>query len=126
MVSKHKTYSQLPTNYKLSPPTNRFSKDTDIIKIDHGAKYVYFITKGEVTICSTDAIEKYLKLGENSYFGEHLIFFNLKSSNAFRAVEGEVECMCIPKKKFQELCEEFPESAKILKTRAYLRRKHFR
>jgi len=34
--------------------------------------------------------------------------------------------MCLPKKKFQELCEEFPESAKVLKRKAYIRRKYFR
>lgn len=34
--------------------------------------------------------------------------------------------MCLPKSKFVELCEEFPASAKILKYKAYLRRKEFR
>ncbi len=34
--------------------------------------------------------------------------------------------MCLPKSKFVELCEEFPVSAKILKYKAYLRRKQFR
>ena len=34
--------------------------------------------------------------------------------------------MCLPKTKFVELCEEFPSSAKILKYKAYLRRKQFR
>jgi len=34
--------------------------------------------------------------------------------------------MCLPKAKFVELCEEFPASAKILKYKAYLRRKQFR
>lgn len=34
--------------------------------------------------------------------------------------------MCLPKVKFIELCEEFPASAKILKYKAYLRRKQFR
>jgi len=103
-----------------------FSKDTDIIKIDHGTKYVYFVLKGKVTVCSQDAVEKYLILDHNTYFGEHLIFFNLKSSNAFRACDDDVECMCLPKSKFVELCEEFPVSAKILKYKAYLRRKQFR
>ena len=43
-----------------------------------------------------------------------------------RACDEEVECMCLPKSKFVELCEEFPASAKILKYKAYLRRKEFR
>ena len=34
--------------------------------------------------------------------------------------------MCLPKAKFVELCQEFPASAKILKYKAYLRRKHYR
>lgn len=34
--------------------------------------------------------------------------------------------MCIKKKKFFEICEMFPKSAKILKYKAYLRRKFVR
>ena len=34
--------------------------------------------------------------------------------------------MCLNRAKFIEICEEFPESVKILKHKAYLRRKFFR
>ena len=110
----------------ISLAPRKFPKHTDIIQVGHGAKYVYFILKGGVQICSQDAAEEYLRLEKNSYFGEHLLFFKLRSSNAFRAFDQDVECMCLPKSKFAELCEDFPASAKILKHKAYLRRKHYR
>ena len=43
-----------------------------------------------------------------------------------RACDADVECLCLPKAKFVELCQEFPKSANILKIKAYHRRKQFR
>lgn len=43
-----------------------------------------------------------------------------------RAIEEDVECMCIDRKKFLDLCDFYPNSHKILKYKAYARRKHFR
>jgi len=104
----------------------KFPAKTNIIEIDTGAKDIYFIIKGNVTICSKDGVETYVILPTHSYFGDHLILFNLKSSNAFRAHDEEVECMCLNRDKFIELCDEYPESIKVLKYKAYLRRKYFR
>lgn len=43
-----------------------------------------------------------------------------------RAIDEDVECMCIERKKFLELCDFYPYSHKVLKYKAYARRKHFR
>jgi len=37
----------------------------------------------KVVVASNDGVVKYITLYPNSYFGDHLILFNLKSSNAF-------------------------------------------
>ena len=34
--------------------------------------------------------------------------------------------MCLSREKFIEICEEFPDSVKVLKYKAYLRRKFFK
>lgn len=44
----------------------------------------------------------------------------------FRAIDEDVECMCIDRKRFLDLCDFYPYSHKILKYKAYARRKHFR
>lgn len=103
----------------------KYQKGEDIILIDSGSKNLYFIVKGSVTIGSKDGISSYVELGEGSYFGDYLIFFRLRSSNCFRA-SSDLELMCIKKKKFLEICEMYPESAKLLKYRAFLRRKFIR
>lgn len=48
------------------------------------------------------------------------------SSIIWRAIEEDVECMCIDKKKFLDLCDFYPYSHKVLKFKAYTRRKYFR
>jgi CRP-like cAMP-binding protein len=103
----------------------KYQKNEEIIPIDSGAKNLYFIVKGKVTISSKEKIMDYVELQEGSYFGDYLIFFRLRSSNAFIA-EEDVELMCIKKKKFLEICEMFSTSAKQLKYRAFLRRKFVR
>ena len=45
---------------------------------------------------------------------------------SFRALNDDVECMCMNKKKFLDLCDMFPVTTKSLKYKAYLRRKEFR
>ncbi|KAL4468617.1 hypothetical protein ABPG74_005120 [Tetrahymena malaccensis] len=101
-------------------------KQIDIIPIDTCPNDLFFITKGNVTIGSKDGVHKYITLGPGSYFGDHLILFNLKSSNAFIAIDEDVECMCIDRKILLDLCDFYPYSHKILKYKAYARRKHFR
>ena len=49
---------------------------------------------------SQDIEKKYFYLEPGSYFVDHLIFFKLKSSNVFRTVDKEVQCMCIDKELF--------------------------
>eukprot|EP01017_Pseudomicrothorax_dubius_P040668 TRINITY_DN639_c0_g1_i1.p1 TRINITY_DN639_c0_g1~~TRINITY_DN639_c0_g1_i1.p1 ORF type:complete len:723 (-),score=156.32 TRINITY_DN639_c0_g1_i1:1838-4006(-) len=104
----------------------KFEKESDIVEVETTAKEVYFITKGKVTISSKDGVLRYLELPQWSYFGEHLVFFKIKSSNAFMALDEEVECMCIAKEKFMEICDVYPKSAALLRYKAYLRRKEFR
>ena len=103
----------------------QFKHNEAVIEIDQGSKNLYFLVKGKVVICSKDGANKYVELGENTYFGDYLIFFRLRSSNMFLA-QGETEVLCIKKKKFLEICEMFPNSAKQLKYRAFLRRKFIR
>lgn len=103
----------------------QFQDNEPIIEMDQGAKNLYFLVKGKVLICNKDASNKYVELNEDTYFGDYLIFFRLRSSNMFIA-QGETEVLCIKKKKFLEICEMFPNSAKQLKYRAFLRRKFIR
>lgn len=97
----------------------------EIISVDQGSKNLYFLVKGKVNICSKDGSESYVELPQNTYFGDYLIFFRLRSSNAFVA-QGETEVLSIKKKRFLEICEMFPNAAKQLKYRAFLRRKFIR
>lgn len=56
--------------------------DIEIISADTCPSEMYFITKGQVTV-ATKTGDKYLVLPTLSYFGDHLILFNLKSSNIY-------------------------------------------
>ena len=61
----------------------KYSAREEIIPIDSGAKNLYFVLKGTVSVASKDRILDYVEFGEGSYFGDYLIFFRLRSSNAF-------------------------------------------
>jgi signal-transduction protein with cAMP-binding, CBS, and nucleotidyltransferase domain len=103
----------------------KFQDKEEIISVDQGSKNLYFLVKGKVSICSKDGSIAYVDLPHNTYFGDYLIFFRLRSSNAFIS-DGESEVLCIKKKKFLEICDMFPNAAKQLKYRAFLRRKFIR
>lgn len=112
-------------------------------------KNLYLIKKGTVEICNRGESEKYVSYGKGSYFGDYHLLFKIKSSHVFRAElpsapkydrqgnvivdpndapkeVGDVELLCIKRDTFNELCELFPNSAHILRERAYFRRKFIR
>lgn len=103
----------------------KFVAKEEIIGVDQTSECLYFVKKGTVIVGNKDGVTTYVEMPSGSYFGDYLIFFKLKSSNAFIA-KTDVQCMCLNKAELIDICEMFPASARLLKYRAYLKRKFIR
>lgn len=104
----------------------RFRFNDVILRYENSPKFLALINKGTVVIESKGNSEQYVQYSEGSYFGDYHILFKVKTSYIYRVTSEEVELMTIDKSKFSEICELFPKSAKILRQRAYYRRKFIR
>jgi len=110
-------------NFVLNLSPKRMSKNQPIILAGTIPKKFFMISKGAVDVCNKGDFEKYVRYIEGSYFGDYHLLFKVKSSYIFKAASEEVELLYMSYKKFSELCELFPKSAQILRSRAYFRRK---
>ena len=55
-------------------------------------------------------MQTFLRLEQNSYFGENYILINQKSKWSYVAGVGGCDCMCIDDKNFEEACNDWPEA----------------
>jgi signal-transduction protein with cAMP-binding, CBS, and nucleotidyltransferase domain len=88
---------------------------------------LYLVEKGEVVVSLKQKWRnEYFIMPENTYFGDYQMILNYKSSERYQANHFQTNTMCIKKKVFLDLINNYPSVKEYYNLRAQLKRIEFK
>lgn len=106
-----------------------FIPKNEIIRYGEIFPELYLIYKGVVVLCMKGNTKdrEFFILPTYSYFGDYQILQDLRSQVVYKSGENDhTYTMCIKKKAFKDLLNDYPDAKKFYMERARLRRIEFR